>query len=326
MKERILFVGIGQGGSNIVNLFKGENYLTFFLNTSGEDLQLIDSEFKYHIPGGRGCNKDREKALEFAKGYYEQITNTIENNFPSQDIVYLVFTLGGGTGSGLGPILLDILANENPNKKYNAIVVLPSFEESLQARINAIEGYKELANTEGLNSLFILDNNKMEDKLQINEEFFKLFESIINITTPDKRGIIDKAELELLLTTKGATLIAKPGIKTIFADYEKGCRYIGLSTNDKDKGTNLKELEEMFGKPIDTFMGYNNKETMFVISGMEIPVRTIYETIATVREDREKITKTRGPLTFNVPSINIIEDKEKEEKKDISDIFKKYTR
>lgn len=345
MKKRILFVGIGQGGSNIVNLFQNKGYLTFYLNTSNDDLSLIDSEFKYHVPGGRGCNKDRNKALKYAKNYYEEMTNTINDNFPTQDIVYLVFTLGGGTGSGLGPILSDILSIKNPDKKYNAIVVLPSINESLKVRINALESYKELSEADGINSIFIIDNNYHPNKIKINKEFVELFDKAINITKVDERGIIDKAELELLLTTKGATIISKIKDKTLgekgisinkldtnmifeklmFAYDKKGCRYIGLSTQSDNAENEIKELEKAFGKPIDTFIGYNDKETIAIIAGMKLPTKVIKNILDSVNDDKPDIDVSESELNISIPSLLVEEkDNKKEKEKDMDKLFEKY--
>lgn len=347
MKESLLFIGIGQGGSNIVNLFDKKGYLTFYLNTSNDDLSLIDSEFKYHVPGGRGCNKDRKKALQYAQNYYEEITNTIDSNFPTQDVVYLVFTLGGGTGSGLGPILLEILSMKNPDKKYNGIVVLPGLNESVKTRINAIESYKQLSMADGLNNLFVISNDYHSNKIKINKEFVDLFDEFMNITKADERGIIDKAELELLLTTKGTTIISKIKEKKVnnkpvgedelnfnitfkklmFPYDNKGCKYIGLSTTSDNANNEIKELEKTFGKPIDTFIGYNEKNTMAIISGMKMPINVINELSKSVEKDKSSIDITENTLDIEVPSLALGENKKQEKKdKNIQDLFKKYTR
>ena len=78
-----------------------------------------------------------------------------------------------------------------------SLEIMPSMEESLQARINAYEALSEIIPLKNsLGSIFILDNNKRKDKLSINRSFAVLFDSFINIgDVPSSiHGVIDIAE------------------------------------------------------------------------------------------------------------------------------------
>ena len=60
MKNKIAFVAVGQAGGNIGQLFEQKGYNVLYINTSQEDLDTLEkAKFKYHIPNGEGCNKDR---------------------------------------------------------------------------------------------------------------------------------------------------------------------------------------------------------------------------------------------------------------------------
>ena len=62
MKD-IGFIGVGQAGGNIVQLFERKGYPVMYINTSQEDLNTLkDSKYVYHITNGEGANKDRDKA------------------------------------------------------------------------------------------------------------------------------------------------------------------------------------------------------------------------------------------------------------------------
>ena len=57
MKD-IGFIGVGQAGGNIVQLFEQEGYPAMYINTSQEDLNTLkDSKYVYHITNGEGANK-----------------------------------------------------------------------------------------------------------------------------------------------------------------------------------------------------------------------------------------------------------------------------
>lgn len=279
--NRILFIGIGQCGNNIVNEFDARGYHTFAINTSDLDLKAIDIENKYRIPGATGCARDRKKALGYLRQNYNKIFNTIANKFSEQDMIYLVFSLGGGTGSGMSPLLLDAFSRKYYDKQFGCIVVVPSVDESIQCKMNAVEAYNELIKIPNLKSMFILDNNRRQNKLDINAEFVKLFDQVVNICEPNKNGVIDDYELEILLTCKGTSTIlhfdynedkaiVTDADKSIFLEHEKNCQYLGVSTvNDFD----VSVLEHEFGKPKDVFKGYNSKSNILIASGLPYPMK-----------------------------------------------------
>jgi hypothetical protein len=332
MVERILFVCIGQAGSNIGKLFNDLNYNCLFINTSYEDLETIDAKHKLHIVGAFGCNKDRQKALNYAKDYYDTIINVIDTKFPQQDIVYFIFSLGGGTGSGLSPIILDIMTHKNPNKNYGAIVILPSTKESIKSQINAVEAYKQVTNIESLRSLYVLDNNNNMDKFEINKKFVNLFDKFVNVTNADARGLIDRAEVETMLTCKGNSIISddinaivnKQYNNNIFTQYEYGCKYIGMSISSN---IDINEIESSLGTPLDTFVGYGDRN-LIISTGMSYPHKRIEQLLNIINAKQNDIPIIHDTLNIQIPKIkNNYDFKETkpEEKISFSKLFAKYT-
>ena len=64
MKNKIAFVAVGQAGGNIGHLFEEKGYSVLYINTSQEDLNTLETaKYKYHIPNGEGCNKDRQMCI-----------------------------------------------------------------------------------------------------------------------------------------------------------------------------------------------------------------------------------------------------------------------
>lgn len=314
MKENILFVAIGQCGSNIVQLFENEGYNCLFINTSNDDLETISAKHKLFLTGSTGCAKNRQKAFEYAKQHYQTICDVIQNKFPNQSIINIVFSTSGGTGSGIAPILLDILSSKNPHKSYNAIIVFPSIQESIKCQTNAVECYNQLVKIETLNSLYIIDNSNTEsnnDKFNLNSKFFTLYNSIVNITIPDSRGIIDKAELETLLTCKGNSIIVSSEhsndinemlSQSIFTDYEYGCEYIALSIKDD---IDINTLQHHFGNYIDLFQGYNDYGNIILITGMQFPSKAINKLVQNINIKKETVFNNpiKNNLDFEVPIL-----------------------
>jgi cell division GTPase FtsZ len=109
MKDKIAFVAVGQAGGNIGQIFEEKGYHVLYINTSQEDLDTLDhAKHKYHIPGGEGCNKDRHKAKQLVIDDFDQIEAKIEATLMA-DQLFVIFASGGGTGSGAGPMLADLL-------------------------------------------------------------------------------------------------------------------------------------------------------------------------------------------------------------------------
>lgn len=348
MKERMLFVCIGQGGGNIGQLFENKGYNCLFINTAYDDLKTLDGKHKLHITGTFGCNRDRKKALKYLKEGYNAIVNAIESRFPQQDLIYLVFTAGGGTGSGLSPALLQLLARENSDKTYGAITVLPGMSESIKAQMNAIETFKDLSRVDNLRNLIVLDNNNLNDKmvskLDLNERFVSIFNLLMNISIPDERGVIDFSELETLITCKGSmylsvtprghcigsqnghqnidsekiTSLSEDIINisdtNVFTPFETGtCEYLAISQGGQVDESKMKveidELKKLVGTPIDTFIGYNDSVNFTIMAGMPHPTQRIRQIVENIEREHKKKMK-ENEQNVNSKNNNYIEDLE----------------
>ena len=287
LKDRILFVGIGQCGNNLVKQMEDLDYNVFYINTSYDDLKPLDTDGSkvYHIPNAKGCAKDRDKALNYAVGYWNDMANAIDSKFPTFDIVYFVYSLGGGTGGGISNILLDVISSKNPNKFYNVISVLPKDKESILVHSNARESLKQLVELEDkIYSIHLLDNNKSneDDFSDINEEFAMLFDRFISFNETSVKGNIDEEELEKLATDSGISIIIefdhedfKQGLaeainNSIYADWNTNCNYLGVilkDNNSKDKCLDI--IEDNFGIPLADFTTFSNDSNLIIATGIE---------------------------------------------------------
>jgi len=215
MKNNIGFITIGQAGGNIGLFLQELGYKVLFMNTSQEDLDTLKkAEHKYHIKNGEGCNKDRDKAKKLIYEDFSAISEQIRQNFKDEEFIYVIFSSGGGTGSGSSPMLIELLI-QHENKKVGAITTLPDQKEPSRPFINAYECFTELESIKNICATFILDNSK-QDKFVINKEFVELFDSFISISEHHNTGgNIDTAEMKELLSTRGATIIGKVSTSAI---------------------------------------------------------------------------------------------------------------
>ena len=117
MKKKISFVAVGQAAGNIGRLLERKGYAVLYVNTSREDLDTLeDAKFKYHIPHGEGCNKDRRKAKRLVIDDFDSIAAEIDSKVRAE-MLFVIFASGGGTGSGAGPMLTDLLVDEGTSIK-----------------------------------------------------------------------------------------------------------------------------------------------------------------------------------------------------------------
>lgn len=85
MKEEYGFLCVGQAASNIGVQFERLGYNVLYVNTSSEDLNLLkDSSHKYHVEGGEGCAKDRDKAKALLANDIDTLVDLVRTKLPER--------------------------------------------------------------------------------------------------------------------------------------------------------------------------------------------------------------------------------------------------
>lgn len=300
MRKKIGFITAGQAAGNIGKLFEMQGYRVINFNTSPEDLDTLDAKYKYHISGGEGCNKDRRKAKQLLIADYDNIVAEIEAKLTAE-LYFIIYSTGGGTGSGVGPILSDMLIGEG--KTVGNVIILPDGEkESPKAHINAYECFSELNSIPGLGACFILDNERAADKFTINQRFVKDFCAYLEVPERHRsaKGNIDKAEIMETLSAHGAAVVFSATEKesakvidnvhnNIFAPLENDrvVKYITASLNGNVR---MEDLVTAVGMPLDTFATYNEEGTICCISGLSYPQNRLDHVYGRIDESREVVT------------------------------------
>ena len=343
MKKNIGFIAVGQGGGNIGSLFEEAGYTVFNTNTAPQDLAtLTKAKHKYHIKGGEGCHKDRLKAKKLIKNDFKDLLKNI-SQILEEEYIFVIFTTGGGTGSGSSPMLIDLLTRRT-SKTIGAICVLPSRDEPLKTFINSYECFKELEEIERFGATFILDNSKQE-KFQINKDFVDLLDSFFDIPNQQSyKGNIDLAEIKEMLSTRGAAVLSKMTKATsetsrliqsfnqnMFAPIQpdRVIKYIGLSAATQiDVAAITKEV----GTCLDIFQGSNTENTICGLFGLTYPYSELEKMKAKVDGNKEAVSKSLAATSEKKLSegINFLNDTKKPEATqldtddDMEDVFAKY--
>lgn len=157
----ISVVGCGDAGNNIINRLynmgiKGAE--TIAINTVERHLSHIRADKKILIGktlarglGTGGYPEIGTKCAELAR-------DTLEGIFKESDLVFVIAGMGGGTGTGVAPVVAEIA------KEQGAIVigvVSTPFKIERVRTIKAEEGIKEFRRA--ADTVIVLDNNRLID-------------------------------------------------------------------------------------------------------------------------------------------------------------------
>lgn len=287
MKNSIGFLGVGQAGSNIVLGFERLGYNTAYLNTSKEDLDSLKyAKHKIHIRGGEGASKNRQAVLKLAA---ESIDEILENvtSILTQEYIMVIFSTGGGTGSGLGPVIASYLISIG--RKVVVATILPDAKESPKTCENAYNTCVDLSGIQNLGAVFLLDNKRIDDKFALNDIFVKDIDSLLNLNNCSKFGNIDKSEIKTLLSTSGLSIITRQSKAKSTASFiiqgfaeniyvsieEKMPMVIGISTTNRS--LNYDDIYCEIGYPYDDFRGVSNSNTLCIAAGYPWPLKRLEE-------------------------------------------------
>ncbi|MGD7047065.1 hypothetical protein FZC83_02280 [Rossellomorea marisflavi] len=214
---RVGVIGIGQGGCSVANIFAQNGYDCLGINYSQSDLNSCpDVERKHLLIGSEGVGKDRALATSLMQHNWEKTVEVVKEQFSqtSTKLIFVLFSTGGGTGSGVSSIFLDLLANELDDKVIVAVPILPHKTESAISHQNTLECIKELSEVEVC--ILPIDNNRSSssNKLflykEVNESFFTTIDDIINQTSlSSPYSNLDETDLLKLLSTVGWCTISQ---------------------------------------------------------------------------------------------------------------------
>jgi cell division GTPase FtsZ len=216
-------IGLGQAGGTIADLFSEQGFLSMVINYSEKDLESLDhTDLKLHLVGSEGVGRERSKATELMQQNWETAVSFIRNNVSQSSIqmILVVFATGGGSGSGIAPVMCELLANEFENKVIVACPILPDTAESTKAQINTLECLQELSQLDIC--ILPIDNAKRKtgSKSQlyrsVNGAFVKAMITLVEHTEMNsKYGNMDTNDLLNQFSTKGFAHIAHTDISKI---------------------------------------------------------------------------------------------------------------
>lgn len=214
-------VGVGAAGGNIADIATEKGIKSVAINYSHQDLESLSNvEDKLALNGSEGVGKDRDSAIRLMENNWESAVKFVKEQMsaPSIEVIIVTFSTGGGSGSGVSPLLIDMLRNEMTDKAIVAAPILPDLSEVIVNQLNTLSVFEELENMDVC--ILPIDNEKVKQKYKTtsksklyektNAEFIKLLIKILSYTgKTSKNGIIDSKDLLQLFNTPGISLISE---------------------------------------------------------------------------------------------------------------------
>lgn len=327
MVKPIGVLGVGQAGGNIAEIAAAMGFQTALINTNRRD-GLVNTrvEKKFFVPGFNGAGQNRSIGLRAINDNYREIIEFVQRSFKNIRLLLVAFSTDGGTGSGMSPLLIDLLLDHLPGVKVGAIAVVPDRNVLAGNRINAAECIEEISKIDSLSSVFLVDNDQMRklnpqsSKHQIylssNQQVIEAINHILQVTKKSSfYGNFDETDLMNILATRGVTMIASTAItdakttadvagkiqqswqNSIFCPVESsGVIRAGLIYEGPEKMAKLINVPSVFeqvGEPLELFEGTYISEAdptvTTILAGLPFPSRRMLALEESLEKNKDRL-------------------------------------
>lgn len=215
---KIKVIGVGGGGGNAVSRMmdddriRGVEYIA--VNTDAQDLDYASANRKIYI--GKALTKGLGAGMnpEIGKQAAEENRSEIGEAIDDADIVFITAGLGGGTGSGAGPVVAEI-AKEKGILTVG-IVTKPFMFEGAQRTAIANEALGKFK--EKVDALVVIPNDRIFGLIDKDTSVLRAFGFIDDVLRNGVKSLselinspglinVDFADVKAILRDAGQTLI-----------------------------------------------------------------------------------------------------------------------
>ena len=213
---RILIVGCGGSGNNTLNRITHlgvEGAITVAVNTDKQHLDNTRALQKLlvgrHITRGLGAGGDPAVGRRCAEAGREMVQRIVHG----ADLVFLASGLGGGSGTGICPIVAE--EAKNAGALVVGIVTTPFHVERRARMKSALEGLESLRRIS--DAVLVLDNNRLlhyVPNLPLDEAFSimdqlvaEIVKGIVETITLPSLINLDFADVRTIMSNGGVTMM-----------------------------------------------------------------------------------------------------------------------
>ncbi len=222
---KILVVGIGgSGGSAVARMIgsglKGVEFIA--VNTDAQALHHNPAKHKVHIgksaTRGLGAGMDPTVGAKAAEESQEELASMLKGG----DMVFVTCGLGGGTGSGAGPIIARLA--RDAGALTVAVVTKPFAFEGEQRRQIAEAAYNEMA--DAVDTIITIPNDRLLQIIDKKTSLLDAFKTVDNVLFQGVQGISD------LITVPGLINVDFADVKSVMANAGSALMGIGRGSGE----------------------------------------------------------------------------------------------
>lgn len=222
---KIKVIGVGGSGNSTVNQMiaskiRGVEFVA--VNTDAQALHHSRAAMRMHIgktvTRGLGAGMDPELGRKAA----EESQNELREMLKDTDMVFVTCGLGGGTGSGAGPVVAGIAKEQGA--LTIAVVTKPfTFEGNQRSQI-AEKAYEELASK--VDTIISIPNDRILQVIEKKTSMMEAFDIVDDVLRQGVQGISE------LVTVHGITNVDFADVKAIMKDAGSALMGIGYGSGD----------------------------------------------------------------------------------------------
>eukprot|EP01125_Pyxidicula_operculata_P001473 TRINITY_DN1134_c0_g2_i1.p1 TRINITY_DN1134_c0_g2~~TRINITY_DN1134_c0_g2_i1.p1 ORF type:complete len:390 (+),score=48.84 TRINITY_DN1134_c0_g2_i1:103-1170(+) len=184
---------------------------------------LYNMENVWHSPEGSGAGNNWASGYSQAEQFSEQIFDIIDReveNSDSLEVISLLHSVAGGTGSGMGSFLLEQLSDRYPRKIVHTYSVFPHNEVVVQP-YNSILALKRLV--QNADSVMVLDNSALHNMTgsspQLNSSYSEINSCISKVMATTTTTIRFPGYMNNDFISMISSLIPTPRLHFLMAGY-----------------------------------------------------------------------------------------------------------
>jgi cell division protein FtsZ len=255
---KIKVIGVGGGGGNAItrmmesDRIRGVEYIA--INTDAQDLDYASAHKKIYI--GKALTKGLGAGMnpEIGKQAAEENRSEIGEALEDADIVFVTAGLGGGTGSGAGPIVADI-AKEKGILTIGIITKPFGFEGAQRMAIaqEALSKFKEK-----VDALVVIPNDRIFGLIDKDTSVVRAFGFIDDVL---RNGVQSLAEL---INMPGLINVDFADVRAILRDAGQTMVGIGIASG---QDRSIKAVNAALNSPLLEISIDGARSVLFSIAG-----------------------------------------------------------
>lgn len=342
---KALLIGVGAGGNkSVLTVMQMNEEITkddiILINSTKKDIpEEFDGMTVILSPDDSGCGKERSVAKEFTLTAIQSGKLKIEDmvDVNQYDIIVIVTSVEGGTGSGASPIIAKY-CNQILGKNTH-LIGFTGFEEDVRGLQNTVEFFQELdddimvqcisnksflkscgnskfkaeqaANRELAQRIRILDGSllKASDQNIDSTDIFKVANTFgyMTIETKELTGSID--DMVTFNKICETMVYNSHSLKSTEPGQQRMAVIMNISPTSEDFiDTSFAFLKSVYGNPYEAFLHKQYDANMpefiaFISSGQALPLDEVKAVYERYMEESKKVNKNRDAFFSEVHSL-----------------------